>query len=81
MAILPIFTLVFLFIINSRFPKLKPLSEVIHYCYGNDVLKFIRKFVKLYFRLRKISVDIEFLNSCLENDLCPTFLRHKMSTK
>ena len=45
------------------------------------MLKFIRKFEKLDFRLRKISVDIKFLNSCLENDLCPTFLRYKMSSK
>ena len=45
------------------------------------MLKFIRKFEKLDFRLRKISVDIKFLNSCLENDLCPTFLHYKMSSK
>ena len=43
--------------------------------------KFIRKFEKLDFRLRKNSVDIEFLNSCFENYLCPTFLRYKMSSK
>ena len=45
------------------------------------MLKFIRTFEKLDFRLRKISADIESLNSCLENDLCPTFLRYKMSGK
>ena len=81
MAILRIFTLVFLFIIRSRFPKSKALSEIIRHCYGNYVLKFIRKFEKLGFRLCKISADIEFLNSCLENDLCPTFLHYKMSSK
>ena len=43
MAILCIFTLVFLFVIGSRFPKSNPLSKIIRYCYGNYVLKFIRK--------------------------------------
>ena len=80
MAILRIFTLVFLIIIRSRFPKSKPLWEIIRYRYGNYVLKFIRKFEKLDYWLHKISVDIEFLNSCLENDLRPTFLRYKMSS-
>ena len=31
-------------------------------------------------RLRKINADIDFLNSCLENKLCPTFLHFKMSS-
>ena len=62
--------LLFLFIIRSRSPKSKPLSEIIRDGYGNYVLKFIRKFEKLDIRLRKIRVDIEFLNSCLENALC-----------
>ena len=62
--------LVFLFIITSRFPKSKLLSGIIRDRYGNYVLKFIRKFEKLDFRLRKIRVDIEFLNSCLKNALC-----------
>ena len=26
-------------------------------------------------------MDIAFLNSCLDNDLCPTFLRYKLSSK
>ena len=73
MAILPIFTLVFLFMIRSRFPKSKPLSEIIRNRYGNYALKFIRKVEKLDFSLRKISVDIEFLNSWkwfVSNFLC-----------
>ena len=45
------------------------------------MLKFIRKLEKLDFRLRKISADIEFLNSCSENDLCPNLLRYKTLSK
>ena len=44
-------------------------------------LSFIRKFEKLDYRERKIKDDIEFLKSCLENYLYPTFLRYKMSSK
>ena len=62
--------LLFLIIIRSRFPKSKPLSEIIRDSYGNYVLKFISKFEKLDFRLRNISVDTELLNICLENELC-----------
>ena len=43
MAMLRLFTLVFLFVIRCKFPKSNPLSEIIHYRYGNYVLKFIRK--------------------------------------
>ena len=53
---------------------------MIRYRYGNYVLKFIRKFEKLDFRLCKISVDIEFLKSSLKSDLRPTFLHYKMSS-
>ena len=62
-----IFTIVFLFIIRCQFPKLKSLSKVVHFCYGNYELKFFRKFKKLNYRVHKINVDIEFLKSCLEN--------------
>ena len=32
-------------------------------------------------RMRKVNVNNEFLKSHFENDLCPTFLRYKMSSK
>ena len=45
------------------------------------MLKFIKKLEKLDYRVHKINVDIKFLKSSLENDLCPAFLRYKMSSK
>ena len=77
---LPILTMVFLFIIRTRFPKTKSLIDVIRIRYDSNVVKFLRKFEKLDYRLRKINADIDFLNNCLENELCPTFLRFKMSS-
>ena len=44
-------------------------------------LSLLTKFEKLDYRICKIKVDIEFLKSFLENDLCLTFLRYKMSSK
>ena len=70
------FTIVLLFIIRCRFPKLKSLSEIICFRYGNHVLKRIRKYETHDYRLRKTHLDIPFLSSCLDNDLCPTFLRY-----
>ena len=60
---------------KNSISKNKALIDVIRFRYGNNVVKFIRKFEKLDYRLRKINVDIDFSNSCLENDLCPTFLK------
>ena len=31
--------------------------------------------------VKLINLDIAFLNSCFDNDLCPTFLRYKLSSK
>ena len=81
MVMLRAFTIVFLFIIRCRFPKLKSLSEIIRFRYGNHVLKRIRKYEKHDYRLRKTHLDIPFLSSCLDNDLCPVFLHYILSSK
>ena len=75
------FTIVFLFIIRCRFPKLKSLSEIIRFRYGNHVLKRIRKYEKHDYRLRKTHLDITFLSNCLDNDLCATLLLYKLFSK
>ena len=81
MVMLRAFTIVFLLIIRCSFPKIKSLSEIICFRYGNYVLKLVRKYEKHDYRLRKIHLDIAFLNNCLDNDLCPTFLRFKLPSK
>ena len=45
------------------------------------MLTIIRKYEKLDYKIRKLSVDIEFLNNCVNQDLCLTFLKYKMSSK
>ena len=76
-----VISIVFLLIIRCRFPSSKSLSDIIRLRYGNHVLKIVRKFEKLDYRVRKIICDISFLQTCKDNDLCPTFLRYKMSSK
>ena len=78
---LRVFAIVFLFIIRCRFSKLKSLADIIRCRYGNHVLKIIRKYEKLDYRARKLNLDIKFLNTCQNNDLCPTFIQYKLSSK
>ena len=76
-----VFSIVFLFIIRCRFPRTRSLAEVIRNRYGNHVLKLTRRYEKLEYKIRKVSADIEFLEACVDNELCPTFLRYKMSSQ
>ena len=75
---LRIFAIVFLFIIRCRFPKSRSLAGVIRSRYDNPVLKIIRKYGKLDYKICKLPIDIEFLNNCLNHDLGATFLKYKM---
>ena len=34
---------------------------------------------KLEYRVKKLDLDIKFLNTCQNNDLCPTFIQYKIS--
>ena len=76
-----VFTLVFLFVIRCRFPKLKSLAPIVCSCYGNHELKNIRKYEKLDYRYQKLDLDIQFLDTDIWVELCPTFLWYKMSNK
>ena len=75
-----VLAIVLLFIIRCRFPKSKSLSDIIRCRYGNHVLKIIRKYQKLAYRMRKLDLDKNFLSTCQNNDLCPTFIQYKTSS-
>ena len=64
-----------------RVSKIKITFRSSLFHYGNHVYKFIKEFDKLDYLVCKIIIDIEFLKSCLENDLCPTFICYKMASK
>ena len=70
---------VLLFVIKCRFPASKSLAEIIRTRYDGDVLTKIRRLEKLDFKLRKIDLDVEFLQTCMDNNLTPKFVRFKVT--
>ena len=76
-----VLSLVFLFIIRLRFPSHKSVSNVVRDRYGNAVLVKIRKLEKLDFRVRKLKLDITFLEVCIEKDVMPNFVQFRTANK
>ena len=73
------FALVCLFIVRLRFPVNKPISANIRSRYGGTVLKQVRRFERVDFKIRKVLLDITFLESCASNNVNPNFLRFRTS--
>ena len=65
--------IVFLFLIRLRFPHSMSLSQIIRRRYGDKIIKRLRKFEKIDYRLRKAELDLEFLVKCMDNNLIPKF--------
>ena len=56
--IVRVLSLVFLFIVRLRFPSEKSVAEVIRKRYNDNIVKQIRKFEKLDYKIRKNQVLI-----------------------
>ena len=56
-----------------RFPSEKSVAEVTRKRYNDNIVKQIRKFEKLDYKIRRNEVDLEFLTSCQQNKLTPKF--------
>ena len=54
--IVKLLSLVFLFLIQLRFPSGKSIAGIIRKRYGSDTVKQLRKFEKLDYKVRKIRV-------------------------
>ena len=52
--------IVFLFLLRLRFPQSKSLSYIIRRRYDDKIIKRLRKFEKIDYRLRKAELDSEF---------------------
>ena len=72
-----IFSYVFIFILKLRFPKGKSISTVLTNRYGRESLATYRKLEKYHFRLHKVKLDIEFLQTCKALCIIPKFLMFK----
>jgi hypothetical protein len=76
-----VITLILKFILKLRFPTTKSIAQVITTRYGRQTLLLIRKFETLDLKQRKLSLDIEFLESCMKHDLIPKFVQFKVANR
>ena len=76
-----VFGLIFLFLIRLRFPPHKSIAQVIKNRYGEVVLKHLRKFEKNEFKKRKCELDLEFLLTCQQSNVIPTFLKFRVANR
>ena len=73
--------LVFLFLARIRFPKNESISSIVRKRYSGEVLKAIRKFEKVDYKLRKAKLDISFLVKCQNENIIPNFLKFRLANK
>ena len=79
MVMLKVISLVLFFMIRIRFPADKSIAYILRSRYGNTLVKKVRKFEKIDYKLRKCRFDIVFLETCLENKIIPKFLIFRVS--
>ena len=79
--ILRVAVLVFLFLARIRFPKNESISSIVRKRYSGDVLKAVRKFEKVDYKLRKTKLDISFLVKCQNENIVPNFLKFRLANK
>ena len=65
--------------IRVRFPADKSIEYILRSRYANKLVKQVRKFEKIDYKLRKCKLDIVFLGTCLESNIIPKFLNFHVS--
>ena len=63
-----------------RFPSDKSIANVIRFCCNDEIVKQICRFEKLDFKISKSEADLDFLQSCQQNNLMPKFLNFKVAS-
>ena len=85
MSGISVLSFVFIFLIRIRirlrFPASKSVAQTIWDRYGKLILRLIHKFEGLDYKKKKTSLDIEFLEKCLEHNLVPTFVKFKTANR
>ena len=82
MVMIKVISLVLLFIIRIRFPAYKSIADIfdiLRYRYGNTLVKEVRKFEKIDYKLRKCKLGIVVLETYLGNKTIPKFLNFRVS--
>ena len=78
---LRIISFVFLFLVRLRFPSNLSIIQVLRNRYGDDVVKLVRNFEKLDFKYRKVLLDLDFLDTCVKNNVTPNFVQFRVANK
>ena len=74
-----VFTLfVVLFLIKLRFPKSRPISDIITKRYGRTALKIFRSLQNTLYKKAKCELDHKFLITCKSYNVKPKFLNFKL---
>ena len=76
--IVRVLALVFLFLLKLRSPANKSVAEIIRKRYGTDAVKWLHKFERFDFKIRKNEADLQFLQSRHQEGLTPKFLNFKL---
>ena len=66
--------------VRLRFPSDNSIANVTRSRYNDKIVKQIRRFEKLDFKIRKNEADLDFLQSCQQNNLIPKFLNFKVAS-
>ena len=66
--IVRVLALVFLFLLKLRFPANKSVAEIIRKRYGSDTVKWLCKFEKLDFKIRKNEANLQFSKAAIRKD-------------
>ena len=64
-----------------RFPNHLSTIKVLRKRYGDVIVGKVREFEKLDFKYSKVLLDIDFLNTCLKNNIIPKFVQFLVSNK
>ena len=64
-----------------RFPRHLSTIKVLRKRYGDVTVGKVREFEKLDFKYSKVLLDIDFLNTCLKNNIIPKFVQFLVSNK
>ena len=70
-----------LFLARIRFLNLNQIKSIIQRRYGDKVLREVRKFEKLGYKLRRVHLDLDFLRKCKGSDAIPDFVKFRLVNK
>ena len=76
-----VITLVFLFLPRCSFPTQYSISIILRMRYGESLAKSMTKLEKLDFIHKKVQLDLEFLQTFIENNVIQNFLRFKVANR